>query len=104
MKKFLSAALAGLMSISLVACGGSNTDSETTGGETAGTDSGMKVAMVTDYGDITDQSFNQTTYEASKAYCEEKGYEFTYKKPASDADADRVASIEEAIEERKAQN
>ena len=99
MKKFLSAALAGLMSISLVACGGSNTDSETTGGETAGTDSGMKVAMVTDYGDITDQSFNQTTYEASKAYCEEKGYEFTYKKPASDADADRVASIEEAIEE-----
>ena len=99
MKKFLSAALAGLMSISLVACGGSNTDSETTGGETAGTDSGMKVAMVTDYGDITDQSFNHTTYEASKAYCEEKGYEFTYKKPASDADADRVASIEEAIEE-----
>lgn len=98
MKKFLSAALAGLMSISLVACGGSGTG-ETTGGETAGTESGMKVAMVTDYGDITDQSFNQTTYEASKAYCDEKGYEFTYKKPASDADADRVASIEEAIEE-----
>lgn len=98
MKKFLSAALAGLMSISLVACGGSGTG-KTTGGETAGTESGMKVAMVTDYGDITDQSFNQTTYEASKAYCDEKGYEFTYKKPASDADADRVASIEEAIEE-----
>ena len=99
MKKFLSAALAGLMSVSLVACGGSGNGNETTGGETAGTESGMKVAMVTDYGDITDQSFNQTTYEASKAYCDEKGYEFTYKKPASDADADRVASIEEAIEE-----
>ena len=98
MKKFLSAALAGLMSISLVACG-SKTGNETTGGETSGNESGMKVAMVTDYGDITDQSFNQTTYEASKAYCDEKGYEFTYKKPASDADADRVASIEEAIEE-----
>ena len=23
-----------------------------------------KIAMITDYGDITDQSFNQTTYEA----------------------------------------
>lgn len=30
------------------------------------TDGPMKVAMITDYGDITDQSFNQTTYEASK--------------------------------------
>jgi basic membrane protein A len=59
----------------------------------------MKVAMVTDYGDITDQSFNQTTYEACKAFCEANGVEFTYKKPASDADADRVSSIEEAIEE-----
>ena len=50
-------------------------------------------------GDITDQSFNQTTYEACKAFCEENGVDFTYKKPASDADADRVSSIEEAIEE-----
>lgn len=25
-------------------------------------DKGVKVAMITDYGDITDQSFNQTTY------------------------------------------
>ena len=25
-----------------------------------------KIAMITDYGDITDQSFNQTTYEACK--------------------------------------
>lgn len=59
----------------------------------------MKVVMVTDYGDITDQSFNQTTYEAAKAYCEAHGLEFTYKKPASEANADREASIEEAIEE-----
>ena len=26
----------------------------------------LKIAMVTDSGDITDQSFNQTTYEACK--------------------------------------
>ena len=93
MKKFLVLLLAALMVFSFAACGGGG------GGEEAAADDSMKVAMVTDYGDITDQSFNQTTYEACKAFCEEAGVDFTYKKPASDADADRVSSIEEAIEE-----
>ncbi|MBP3896709.1 MAG: BMP family ABC transporter substrate-binding protein, partial [Mogibacterium sp.] len=91
MKKFIVVLLAALMVFSFAACGG---------GKSGSSDDGtMKVAMVTDYGDITDQSFNQTTYEACKAFCDENGVEFTYKKPASDADADRVSSIEEAIEE-----
>ena len=59
----------------------------------------MAVAMITDYGDITDQSFNQTTYEACKAYCENNNIKFAYYKPASDSDADRVASIEQSIED-----
>ena len=58
-----------------------------------------KVAMITDYGDITDQSFNQTTYEACKAFCEANGVDFTYFKPASDSDEDRVSMIEKAIDE-----
>ena len=91
MKKFIVVLLAALMVFSFAACGGSK------GGSSD--DGTMKVAMVTDYGDITDQSFNQTTYEACKAFCDENNVEFTYKKPASDADADRVSSIEEAIEE-----
>ena len=91
MKKFIVVLLAALMVFSFAACGG---------GDSGSSDDGtMKVAMVTDYGDITDQSFNQTTYEACKAFCDENNVEFTYKKPASDADADRVSSIEEAIEE-----
>ena len=94
MKKFLVILLAALMVFSFAACGGGGSDSGSSDG-----DAEMKVAMVTDYGDITDQSFNHTTYEACQAYCEANGVEFTYKKPASDADADRVSSIEEAIEE-----
>ena len=93
MKKFLVMLLAAVMVFSFAACGGGSSSEE------AAADDTMKVAMVTDYGDITDQSFNQTTYEACKAFCESNGIEFTYKKPASDADADRVSSIEEAIEE-----
>ena len=61
--------------------------------------SAWKVAMVTDYGDITDQSFNQTTYEAGKAWCEARGVDFTYFKPTGDSTAERVASIEMAIAE-----
>lgn len=104
MKKFYSMLLAGFMAFSLTACGSSNdaktSEAPTTGEPTTEVEaSDMKVAMVTDYGDITDQSFNQTTYEASKAFCEANGCEFTYKKPASDSDQDRAASMEEAIEE-----
>ena len=57
------------------------------------------VAMITDYGDITDQSFNQTTYEACKEFCEANGLQFNYFKPAGDSDAERVAMIESAIDE-----
>jgi len=59
----------------------------------------FSVAMITDYGDITDQSFNQTTYEACKEYCDANGINFKYYKPASDSDADRVTMIENAIDE-----
>ena len=59
----------------------------------------VAVAMVTDYGDITDQSFNQTTYEACKAFAEANGLKFKYYKPAGDNTADRVAMIEQAIGE-----
>ena len=55
--------------------------------------------MITDYGDITDQSFNQTTYEACKAFCEANGITFNYFKPAGDNTADRVAMIEKAVDE-----
>ena len=59
----------------------------------------VKVAMITDYGDITDQSFNQTTYEACKAFTDAKGLAFQYYKPASDSDEDRISSIEKAIDD-----
>ena len=96
-KKLLVLLLAVAMMMSFAACGGGS--SEEASGDDAAATSDMMVAMVTDYGDITDQSFNQTTYEACKEYCEANGVDFTYKKPASDSDADRVSSIEEAIEE-----
>ena len=57
-----------------------------------------KVAMITDYGDITDQSFNQATYEGCKSWCEANGVQFKYYRPAGNTTADRVSSCEQAIE------
>lgn len=100
MKKFLALILALVMALSLVACGEQkqpdNQDPDNSGDNTETT---YKVAMITDYGDITDQSFNQTTYEACKAFCEDNGVQFSYFKPAGDNTADRVAMIEKAVDE-----
>ena len=85
MKKILSIALVLCMVLAL--------------GCTAFADDAPAVAMITDYGDITDQSFNQTTYEACKAFCDENGLTFQYYKPASDSDEDRASSIEKAIDD-----
>jgi basic membrane protein A len=53
--------------------------------------------MITDYGDITDQSFNQTTYEACKAFAEANGIAFNYYKPVGNSTAERVAMVDAAI-------
>ncbi|MBE6971161.1 MAG: BMP family ABC transporter substrate-binding protein [Ruminococcaceae bacterium] len=94
MKKILALILALVMALSLVACGSKDDDK---GGDEKTPE--YQVAMVTDYGDITDESFNQTTYEACKAFCDANGVKFTYYKPAGDSDAERVAMIEKAVDE-----
>ncbi len=58
---------------------------------------GYKIAMVTDYGDITDQSFNQTTWEAVVKFGLDNNIETKYYKPATNDTAGRVASVELAI-------
>lgn len=59
-------------------------------------DDGVTVALVTDVGDITDQSFNQTTWEAVKDYCEENKIGYKYYRPTEDSTAKRVESMEQA--------
>ena len=100
MKKFFAMMLALVMVLGLVACTSSNNDAkkdDAQQGDAAKTE--YKIAMITDYGDITDQSFNQTTYEACKAFAEDNNITFTYYKPAGNNTADRVAMIEKAADE-----
>lgn len=117
MKKLLAMLLVlAMISCLFVAC--ANNDSETDAPTTAPTDESkinestdnsdatepddnngdVKIAMITDYGDITDQSFNQTTYEACKAFAEANNLQFEYFKPADNSDAARESMIDNAVD------
>ena len=109
-KKLVALLLSLSMVFALAACGGGSTASpspsasqpaptESAPAETTPAAADFSVAMITDYGDITDQSFNQTTYEACKAYCDANGVPFNYYKPAGDSTAERVAMVEAAADE-----
>ena len=96
-KRLIAVLLAGMMAFSLAACGGSS-DSSTDGGKKEDTSGeNMQIAMITDSGDSTDQSFNQTTYESCKAWSEKNDVEFNYYKPESDSDEARNASVDQAV-------
>ncbi|CBK75147.1 nucleoside-binding protein [Butyrivibrio fibrisolvens 16/4] len=104
-KKLLSVLLvASMVATMFVGCG-SSSSSDSASDATTATEEGAadaaasdkKIAMITDSGDITDMSFNQTTYEASKAFAEKNGVDFQYYKPTEDSDDARVASFENAV-------
>ena len=89
MKKVLAVVLALVMAAALLAGCGAGGEGNKSGG--------MKVAMITDYGDITDQSFNQSTYEACKEYTGANNLKFQYYKPTGNSTEARVASFNLAV-------
>lgn len=124
-KKALSLVLASAMVASLAGCGSSAetetpSAAETTTTEAAATEaaatetatteaaateaattdnSDKKIAMITDSGDITDESFNQITWETCVAYGEANGIETQYYKPAEDTDEERINAVDLAVAE-----
>lgn len=91
-RKIMAILLAAAMTGSLAGCGSTQDKNAADASEQK-----MKVAMVTDSGDITDQSFNQMTYEACKAWGKENDIEFNYYKPQSDSDEARTASVDQVV-------
>ncbi len=87
MKKVLLVFMFGVFSLGLYACG-TDTDADLT-----------KIALITDYGDIDDESFNQGTWEGILAYADEHGMEIEYFRPAAVSDADYIDSINLAVEQ-----
>jgi basic membrane protein A len=67
--------------------------------ETAAAASDEFIALVTDVGNIDDESFNQTCWEAVVAYGEANGIKTAYYKPTEDSTDARVLSITQAVTE-----
>ncbi|MBR4194590.1 MAG: BMP family ABC transporter substrate-binding protein [Oscillospiraceae bacterium] len=68
------------------------TDAKVDGGD-------MKVAFVTDVGNIDDHSFNQYTYEGVTRFGKASGCDVTYYKPSEDTDQSREDAINQAIKD-----
>ena len=119
MKKFLALALALVMSLSLVACGGNTatdttqnddtTDDQTTQEVTAddiednmtSEDGAYEVAFVTDVGQLKDKSFNEGTWNGVKLYAYNNGLSYKYYQPANGNEAtddDRYDAMAAAAE------
>ncbi len=110
-KKLVSLFLVASMAATMMAgCGSSDAkdnsneanateDSANSGDSAKADNSDDKIAMITDSGDITDESFNQITWETCVAYGEENGVETEYYKPAEDTDEERINAIDLAISE-----
>ena len=112
MKKRMLAVTMATAMVATTACSGGSKPAETTAApaaaETTAAEAGAEnkevsgdqmIAMITDSGDITDESFNQITWETCVAYGKEHGIETEYFKPAEDTDEERINSIDLAIAE-----
>lgn len=105
MKKVISLLLTAALAFTCLAGCGKKDSSNNAGtsadasNEATTASSDYSVAMITDYGDVTDQSFNQTTYEACQAFCSANSIKFSYYKPTGDSTSERVASVEKAIDD-----
>lgn len=67
-------------------------------GSVAFADDTYEVALVTDVGNIDDQSFNQSAWEGVVAFAEDEGYTYAYYRPTEDSTQARVESIKTAID------
>ena len=57
-----------------------------------------EIAMITDVGNIDDQSFNQFTWEGAKQWAEKNGKTYNYYRPSEDSDDARIETMKTAIE------
>lgn len=57
-----------------------------------------EIALVTDVGNIDDQSFNQGTWEGVKQFAEANGKTYNYYRPSEDSDEARVEAMKTAVE------
>lgn len=123
-KRLLALTLAGVMGLSLTACGGNVTPEQqaqieqaindaateiasavddsgaaTTATTDAGTGATTDVAFVTDVGNIDDHSFNQYSWAGVQEFASQNGLNANYYQPSEDSDAARLEQMDNAVKD-----
>lgn len=100
MKKILALVLAvAMVACMFVGCNKAEDTATTTNPGASTPNDAVKIAFVTDVGNIDDHSFNQYSYEGVTKFAEANGLESTYYQPAGETDQDRIDSIQQAIDD-----
>lgn len=90
MKKIISVMIMLVMFFNIIGCQNQN--------QSPRTDATLRIAFISDYDDIYDESFNQTTYQACKAFAEKHNIPFNYFKPTGQSVTDRTMAVKRAIQ------
>lgn len=98
-KRFLAALLSLLLVMGMAACGNTEKEEESPAETEAAMNPDYRVALITDSHDVDDHSFNQTTYEACAAFCNDHHVTCTYKKPDKNTDESRIQMVDSAVAE-----
>lgn len=103
MKKFLAMLLAGVMVLSLAACGGKTNGNiyDAIDDNPTSKDGKYQIAFVTDVGQLKDKSFNQGTWEGVKKYASDNKKTYKYYQPANGdkaTDDDRYDAMKAAVD------
>jgi len=101
MKKFLTLALAVLLTLCLFGCTKKDNGGEGNA-EPASNDEHYDVVFLADLGSIYDGGFNEHSFYGIKDYCEENGLKYTYLQPAGSDDASRTTIFEQAVNQMTA--
>ena len=89
-----------LIAMCLMACGKKdNKVVKEKGSEVINQGNSKVIALISDYGNIDDKSFNEGTWNGVLDFAEIKGYEKTYYRALFDADEEREKACKQAIEE-----
>ncbi len=84
-KTKIAISMVALLSVAgLASCGESNSKT-------------YEYALITDVGDIDDESFNQTAWEATKEFAEKNNKTVNYYRPTEDSNSARIVSIDQAV-------
>ena len=93
-RTFIGSTAAAAALVGLAGCGGSSSDS---GSDSSATSSSYKIEMVTDTGGVSDQSFNQSSWEGLQQLQQDKGWTVSYLE--SKQESDYKTNLDKAVDD-----